>query len=156
MNHSTDTLLQSSGAIPPGGSGAAGETDCCKTNRRGERQQRKALQQELQNTERSCNRWALAALAMSFIWVIGFSWEQSRHAEVVSSQPIGHVTDLQPAPARSGLRPVVQLLSTDRGFYSLLQPITVVRGQAMVLETRASGRKYVCAADRRTCSKTEG
>lgn len=121
--------------------------------RAAERAQHTALQTRLAANTRSLTRWFLAGLAMPVLLVTVYGWEQYRNAQVVSSSPIGTLQDLRPVQQPAGFKPVVLVLKTSTDFVALHDPLNLPLGAQLMQERRASGRTYVCDAQRTQCAQ---
>lgn len=121
--------------------------------RSADRARHAALQARLTANTRSLQRWALAGLAMPVLLIAVYAWEQDRNAQVLSSTPAGTLQDLRPVHSPRGFKPVVLVLQTSIGFLALHDPLNLPLGVALVQERRASGRVYVCNAQRTQCAQ---
>lgn len=82
------------------------------------------------------------------IWIV-----DSRETEVVASQPIGRFKSM----SGPGGIPRGVVIETDVGFYPLSGDVPVIsKGTALVLEERASGRRYICDMTHSLCIRTTG
>lgn len=79
------------------------------------------------------------------------AWDNLKTREVVSSTPIGRLVELHPAP--QGLH-TFWVIETDQGFFPIESTITMAKGTALMLDLRASKRRYVCDAARTLCVLT--
>lgn len=121
--------------------------------RAADRARHAALQARLVANTRSLLRWSLAGLAMPVLVIAVYAWEQHRNAHVLSSTSVGTLLDLRPVHSPRGFNPVVLVLQTDVGFVSLNGSLNLPVGAALVQERRASGRAYVCDAQRTQCAQ---
>lgn len=117
-----------------------------------ERAKQAAQQAHQQALMRSLKRLSLIALAMPFLGLAVYLWEQHRNNQVISRTPMGVLLDLRPVQRPQGFRPVVLLLNSSAGFVSLHDPLNLPVGTPLVKEARASGRWYVCDVPRTQCA----
>lgn len=111
------------------------------------------IEREMELRRKSLGRWALALLFVTLL-LIGSIWrDRHRNQQVTSSAPAGQLLDLRPVQEPKGFWPVVLVVQTSTGFFSLLEPINLATGTALVLEERQSGRRYVCDAQRTQCAE---
>lgn len=91
--------------------------------------------------------WLLAVklLCLAIALPVVYFWVQKGDQVVKSVQNAGRVVRVSQT---TGLV-MRALVETDLGFYSLRDGISLGRGEAMVLETRATSRRYLCDAQQR-------
>lgn len=118
-----------------------------------DRAKRAAQQAHQQALMRSLKRWSLVALATPFLGMAVYLWEQHRNNQVVSRTQMGTLLDLRPIHSPRGFMPMVLVLKASTGFVSLYDPLNLPVGVALVRETRASGRDYVCDTQRTQCAQ---
>jgi len=78
------------------------------------------------------------------------TWDEVRTRQVESVQPIGALQRMGTTGGWDG-KVVVE---TEQGFYPLDAAITLAKGTGLTLETRRSGRRYVCDVARTLCVQT--
>ena len=111
------------------------------------------IEREMELRSKSLGRWALALLFVTLL-LAGSIWrDRHRNQQVASSEPAGHLLDLRPVQEPKGFWPVVLVVQTGTGFLSLLDPLNLAPGTALVREERQSGRRYVCDAQRTQCAE---
>lgn len=111
------------------------------------------IEREMELRSKSLGRWALALLFVTLL-LAGSIWrDRHRNQQVASSAPAGHLLDLRPVQRPKGFWPVVLVLQTSTGFLSLLEPLNLAPGTALVREERQSGRRYVCDEQRTQCAE---
>ena len=111
------------------------------------------IEREMELRSKSLGRWALALLFVTFL-LAGSIWrDRHRNQQVASSEPAGRLLDLRPVQEPKGFWPVVLVVQTSTGFFSLLEPLNLAPGTALVREERQSGRRYVCDAQRTQCAE---
>lgn len=78
------------------------------------------------------------------------SWDEVRSGQVESVEPIGALVNMSSTGGWE--RQVV--VETERGFYPLESAVTLAKGTPLALDTRRSGRRYVCDVARTLCVAT--
>ncbi|MDP3474434.1 hypothetical protein [Hydrogenophaga sp.] len=111
------------------------------------------IDRKLAENSTSIVRWLFAWLCTGLALVGLLGWQHHRNQQVVESTPIGELQDLRPVAQPTGFNPVVLVLQTSSGFLSLHEPMNLANGEALVREMRASGRSYVCDAQRTQCAE---
>lgn len=81
------------------------------------------------------------------VWAVFQVWGNE---DVVSSQPIG--TFIQMSASADWFGSAV--IQTDQGFLPLRKAVVIPSGVPLVLELRATGRRYVCDRARTLCVET--
>ena len=111
------------------------------------------IEREMAQRQKSLGRWVLVALVMTFL--LGGSIWRDHHLnqQVKSSTPAGQMLDLRPVLQPKGFSPVVLVAQTSTGFFSLLDPLSLPTGTAMVREERESSRRYLCDEERTQCAE---
>lgn len=111
------------------------------------------IEREMERRRKSLGRWALALLFVTLL-LAGSIWrDRHRNQQVAANSPAGQLLDLRPVQEPKGFWPVVLVVQTGTGFYSLLDPLNLAIGTALVREERQSGRRYVCDAQRTQCAE---
>lgn len=111
------------------------------------------IEREMELRSKSLGRWALALLFVTLL-LIGSIWrDRHRNQQVTSSAPAGQLLDLRPVQEPKGFWPVVLVVQTGTGFFSLLEPLNLATGTSLVREERQSGRQYVCNEQRTQCAE---
>ncbi len=111
------------------------------------------IEREMERRRKSLGRWALVLLFVTFL-LAGSIWrDRHRNQQVVASSPAGQLLDLRPVQEPKGFWPVVLVVQTGTGFFSLLDPLNLAPGTALVREERQSGRQYVCEEQRTQCAE---
>lgn len=111
------------------------------------------VEREMELRRKSLGRWALAALFVTLL-LGGSIWrDQHLNQQVASSSPAGQLLDLRPVQEPKGFWPVVLVVQTSAGFFSLHDPLNLAPGTALVREERQSGRQYVCDEQRTQCAE---
>lgn len=111
------------------------------------------IDRNLKENTISLVRWLFAWVCTGLALVGLLGWQHHRNGQVVESTPVGELEDLRPVTQPTGFKPVVLVLQTTTGFLSLHDPLNLANGEALVRETRASGRSYVCDAQRTQCAE---
>lgn len=111
------------------------------------------IDRKLAESSTSLVRWLFAGLCTGVALVGLLGWKHHRNQQVVESTPIGEVEDLRPVARPIGFKPLVLVLQTTTGFLSLHDPLNLANGESLVREMRASGRSYVCDAQRTQCAE---
>lgn len=111
------------------------------------------IQRQMADQSRSLKRLGIVALLMPFLFVGALWLEQQRLRQVVASAPAGHLLDLRPVQQPKGFWPVVLVLQSSTGFFSLLDPLNLAPGAVLVREERKSGRHYLCDRQRTQCAE---
>lgn len=111
------------------------------------------IEREMERRRKSLGRWALAALFMTILLSCSIWRDRHRNQQVAISAPVGQLLDLRPVKEPKGFWPVVLVVQTDTGFFSLLDPLNLATGIALVREERQSGRQYVCDEQRTQCAE---
>jgi hypothetical protein len=111
------------------------------------------IRRRMAEQSRSLKRSALAALFMTLL--LGGSIWRDRHLnrQVASSSPAGQLMDLRPVQKPKGFTPVVLVLQTSTGFFSLKDPLNLAPGAELVREESTSGRLYLCDLQRTQCAE---
>lgn len=111
------------------------------------------IEREMDQRRKSLGRWALTGLFTALL--LGGSIWRDHHLnqQVMSSEPAGQLLDLRPVQEPKGFWPVVLVLLTSTGFFSLLDPLSLAPGAAMVREERKSSRQYLCDLQRTQCAE---
>lgn len=111
------------------------------------------IRHRMAEQSRSLKRSALMVFLMTLL--LGGSIWRDRHLnlQVASSSPAGQLLDLRPVQDPKGFKPVVLVVQTSTGFFSLLDPLNLATGTALVREERQSGRQYVCDQQRTQCAE---
>ena len=111
------------------------------------------IEREMELRSKSLGRWALALLFVTLL-LAGSIWrDRHRNQQVASSAPAGQLLDLRPVQEPKGFWPVVLLVQTGTGFFSLLEPLNLATGTALMQEKRQSGRQYLCDEQRTQCAE---
>ena len=111
------------------------------------------IEREMEHRRKSLGRWALALLFVTLL-LAGSIWrDRHRNQQVGNSAPAGQLLDLRPVQEPKGFRPVVLVVQTGTGFFSLLDPLNLAAGSALVREERQSGRQYLCDEQRTQCAE---
>lgn len=111
------------------------------------------IEREMELRSKSLGRWALALLFVTLL-LAGSIWrDRHRNQQVASSAPAGQLLDLRPVQQPKGFWPVVLVVHTSTGFFSLLEPLNLAPGTSLVREERQSGRQYVCDQQRTQCAE---
>ena len=111
------------------------------------------IEREMERRRKSLGRWALALLFVTLL-LAGSIWrDRHRNQQVASSAPAGQLLDLRPVQETKGFWPVVLVVQTGTGFFSLLDPLNLATGTALVREERHSGRQYLCDEQRTQCAE---
>lgn len=111
------------------------------------------IEREMELRSKSLGRWALALLFVTLL-LIGSIWrDRHRNQQVVASSPAGQLLDQRPVQEPKGFWPVVLVVETGTGFFSLLDPLNLAIGTALVREERQSGRQYLCDEQRTQCAE---
>ena len=144
------------GALQQGGRSRQAEGDEYLTEQAVEEEFDRKLEQierEMERRRKSLGRWALALLFVTLL-LIGSIWrDRHRNQQVTSSAPAGQLLDLRPVQEPKGFWPVVLVVQTGTGFFSLLDPLNLAPGTALVREERQSGRQYLCDEQRTQCAE---
>lgn len=111
------------------------------------------IEREMERRRKSLGRWALVLLFVTLL-LAGSIWrDRHRNQQVASSAPAGQLLDLRPVQEPKGFWPVVLVVQTGTGFFSLLEPLNLATGTALVREVRQSGRQYLCDEQRTQCAE---
>jgi hypothetical protein len=111
------------------------------------------IEREMELRRNSLGRWVVAALFMTLL-LGGSIWrDRHRNQQVTSSAPAGQLLDLRPVQEPKGFWPVVLVVQTSTDFISLLEPLNIATGGALVREVRQSGRQYLCDEQRTQCAE---
>ncbi len=111
------------------------------------------IEREMELRSKSLGRWALALLFVTLL-LAGSIWrDRHRNQQVASSAPAGQLLDLHPVQEPKGFWPVVLVVQSSTGFISLLDPLNLATGTALVREERQSGRQYLCDEQRTQCAE---
>ena len=111
------------------------------------------IRRRMAEQSRSLKRWGIVALLMSFL-LVGTLWlDHQRLRQVVARTPAGQLLDLRPVQQPKGFRPVVLVVQTSTGFFSLRDPLNLVHGAELVREERKGGRQYLCDLQRTQCAE---
>ena len=111
------------------------------------------IEREMERRRKSLGRWALALLFVALL-LAGSIWrDRHRNQQVAINAPAGQLLDLRPVKEPKGFWPVVLVVQTDTGFFSLLDPLNLAIGTALVREERQSGRQYLCDEQRTQCAE---
>ena len=111
------------------------------------------IEREMERRRKSLGRWALVLLFVTFL-LAGSIWrDRHRNQQVVASSPAGQLLDLRPVREPKGFWPVVLVVQTGTGFFSLLEPLNLAPGTSLVREERQSGRQYLCDEQRTQCAE---
>lgn len=111
------------------------------------------IEREMERRRKSLGRWALALLFVTLL-LAGSIWrDRHRNQQVAANSPAGQLLDLRPVQEPKGFWPVVLVVQTGTGFYSLLDPLNLAIGTALVREERQSGRQYLCDKQRTQCAE---
>ncbi len=89
----------------------------------------------------------VAAPLCLLVWAVFQVWGNE---DVESSQPIGNLVHMSPTGNGSGS----VVIQTDQGFLPLHKAVAIRTGTPLVLEVRATGRRYVCDRARTLCVET--
>lgn len=89
----------------------------------------------------------VAAPLCFLVWAVFQVWGNE---DVVSSQAIGNLVHMSPVGSWSGS----MIIQTDQGFLPLHKAVAIRTGTPLVLEVRATGRRYVCDSARALCVET--
>lgn len=111
------------------------------------------IQRRMADQSRSLKRWGIVALLMPFLFVGALWLDQQRLRQVAASAPAGHLLDLRPVQQPKGFRPVVLVVQSCIGFFSLSEPLNLAPGTELVREERKSGRHYLCDRPRNQCAE---
>lgn len=144
------------GALQQGGRSRQDEGDEYLTEQAVEEEFDRKLEQierEMERRRKSLGRWALALLFVTLL-LVGSIWrDRHRNQQVASSVPAGQLLDLRPVQEPKGFWPVVLVVQTSTGFFSLLDPLNLATGTALLREERQSGRQYLCNEQRTQCAE---
>ena len=111
------------------------------------------IEREMERRRKSLGRWALVLLFVTFL-LAGSIWrDRHRNQQVTSSSSAGQLLDLRPVQEPKGFWPVVLVVQASTGFFSLLDPLNLATGTALVREERQSGRQYLCDEQRTQCAE---
>lgn len=111
------------------------------------------IEREMELRSKSLGRWALVLLFVTLL-LAGSIWrDRHRNQQVASSAPAGQLLDLRPVQEPKGFWPVVLVVQTGTGFFSLIEPLNLATGTTLVREERQSGRQYVCDEQRTQCAE---
>lgn len=113
----------------------------------------KRIQRRMAEQSRSLKRWGIVALLMPFLFAGALWLDQQRLRQVAVSAPAGHLLDLRPVQQPKGFRPVVLVVQSSTGFFSLREPLNLASGTELVREERKSGRQYLCDRPRNQCAE---
>lgn len=91
--------------------------------------------------------WVLILPLAGAAWL---TWDESRTRQVVSTVPIGKLVR---ASGWDGFRARL-LVETEQGIYPLYHAVSLVKGTPMTLDTRGSGRRFLCDQARTLCVET--
>lgn len=111
------------------------------------------IRRRMAEQSRSLKRAALAALFMTLL--LGGSIWRDRHLnqQVASTSPAGQLLDLRPVQQPKGFWPVVLVVQTSTGFFSLKDPLNLSIGAELMREEREGGRQYLCDRQRTQCAE---
>ena len=111
------------------------------------------IRRRMAEQSRSLKRSALAALFMTLL--LGGSIWRDRHLnqQVASSSPAGQLLDLCPVQQPKGFWPVVLVVQTSTGFFSLKDPLNLAVGAELMREEREGGRQYLCDRQHSQCAE---
>jgi hypothetical protein len=111
------------------------------------------IDSEIKQRQKSLGRWALVAIFTTLL--LGGSIWRDHHLnqQVQSNSPAGQLLDLRPVRQPKGFWPMVLVVQTSTGFYSLREPLSLSLGAAMVREERESSRQYLCDQERTQCAE---
>jgi hypothetical protein len=111
------------------------------------------IRRRMAEQSRSLKRSALAALFMTLL--LGGSIWRDRHLnqQVASSSPAGQLLDLRPVQEPKGFKPVVLVVQTSTGFFSLKDPLNLSILAELVREERKGGRQYLCDRQCTQCAE---
>lgn len=144
------------GALQQGGRSRQDEGDEYLTEQAVEEEFDRKLEQiehEMERRRKSLGRWTLALLFVTLL-LAGSIWrDRHRNQQVAANSPAGQLLDLRPVQEPKGFWPVVLVVQTGTGFYSLLDPLNLAIGTALVREERQSGRQYLCDKQRTQCAE---
>ena len=144
------------GALQQGGRSRQDEGDEYLTEQAVEEEFDRKLEQierEMERRRKSLGRWALVLLFVTLL-LAGSIWrDRHRNQQVASSAPAGQLLDQRPVQEPKGFWPVVLVVQTGTGFFSLLDPLNLPIGSALVREERQSGRQYLCDEQRTQCAE---
>ncbi len=99
--------------------------------------------------ERFLHRLFLLLIALAVLCVLVLLGFQP-YSEVVSRQPIGHFQRM----SGPGGWPGRVVIETESGSYPLWGTPVIAKGTPLVLETRASGNRYICDESGSLCLET--
>ncbi len=111
------------------------------------------IQRRMAEQSRSLKRSALAALFMTLL-LVGSIWRDHHlNKQVDSSEPAGQLLDLRAVQEPKGFKPVVLVVQTSTGFFSLKDPLNLSIGAELMREEREGGRQYLCDLLRTQCAE---
>lgn len=111
------------------------------------------IRRRMAEQARSLKRWGLVALAMPFLFA-GVLWlDHQRLQQVVATTPVGQLLDVRQVQKPKGFTPVVLVLQTSTGFFSLKDPLNLAIGAELMREERKGGRLYLCDRQRTQCAE---
>lgn len=111
------------------------------------------IRRRMAEQSRSLKRWGIVALLMPFLFVGALWLDHQRLRQVVASAPAGQLLDLRPVQQPKGFRPVVLVVQSSTGFFSVRGPLSLATGAELVREERKNGRQYLCDLQRIQCSE---
>lgn len=111
------------------------------------------IDHKLAKNSTSIVRWLIAWFCTGLLLVGLLWWQHHSNRQVVERESIGELQDLRPVTQPKGFKPVVLVLQTSRGLFSLHEPLNLANGETLVRELRASGRQYVCDAQGTQCAE---
>lgn len=100
------------------------------------------------------HQWALKALvvlmgvATVLLAMVGtglYLWDRENDAVLQSVEEAGRVRMVRMVPGLT----TRALVETDTGFYALGSGVSLAKGEAMQLQTRVNGRRYLCTVQKR-------
>jgi hypothetical protein len=95
-------------------------------------------------------RAGLLTLALMVITAAYFIWLHWQTGQVEASRPIGRLLGMSGQGGWSW--PLV--IETEEGFFPLGEAVAIPKGTPLVLEDRASGKRFICDLTRTVCVQT--
>lgn len=87
----------------------------------------------------------LAAMLLAVVATILYLWDRENDDVVQSVEAAGRVQIVSIVPGLT----TRSLVETETGFYALGAGVSLTKGEAVQLQTRGNGRRYLCTAQNR-------
>lgn len=92
----------------------------------------------------------LLMLGLLIFIICYFTWLHWQTGEVEAARPIGQLLAMSGPGGRSW--PLV--IETEQGFFPLGEAVAIPKGTPLMLEDRASGKRFICDLKRTVCVQT--